>query len=236
MSTPPTSPRVTRYLLTCGLAGPAFLIAVLVQDALRPGYEPLHHFVSELSNGPYGWIQSANFLVAGTLLLGFALGLRRALPDGRGRLAAPVLTGICGAALVWAGVFTMDPAPGWPVGGTGTPHPTTAGQLHGYAPIAVFLSLAALAFVMARRFSADPRRPGRRHRGWLYYSLITGTLAPAAFMITAGMYDFHAQTGHHHGLWNRISLAIALTWLGALTVRLLRDHPGTPGRRQVLSP
>jgi hypothetical protein len=70
----------TRALLACGaIAGPLFTIAWALEGATRPGYEPLRHPVSSLELGPLGWTQQANFIVAGALTLGFAVGLRRAL-------------------------------------------------------------------------------------------------------------------------------------------------------------
>ena len=47
---------------------------VLVEGANRPGYDPLHHFGSELSLGSSGWMQVANFIGTGLLVLGFAAG------------------------------------------------------------------------------------------------------------------------------------------------------------------
>jgi hypothetical protein len=64
--------RRTRSLLACGLAPALFVAVVLVEGAIRPGYDPLHHFGSELSLGSGGWIQVTNFIVTGLLVLGNA--------------------------------------------------------------------------------------------------------------------------------------------------------------------
>ncbi|MEW9531773.1 DUF998 domain-containing protein [Microbispora sp. NPDC049125] len=218
-----------RYLLAGGLAAPLFVVVALVESALRAGYVWQDRFVSELSLGDSGWIQVTNFLVTGVCLLAFAAGLRRVLPTGKGRRAAPVLAAVCGAGLIVAGLFTMDPSPGYPVGGTVPAHPTVHGQIHGYAPFAVFLSLAALSFVLARRFAGEAAP-----RVWMWYSIATGILVPATFMAGAATYDFVTQTGHNHGVWQRISLAIGFAWLGVLAVRLMREHAGS--RRETPSP
>lgn len=220
--------RTTRHLLAGGLAAPLFVLVMLVEGAVRPGYESLHRFGSELSLGDQGWIQITNFLVTGLALCGFALGLRRTMPTGRGSRMAPVLAGVCGAGLLVAGTFSMDPSPGYPVGSTVPDHPTLHGQIHGYAPMAVFLSLAALTFVVARRSAEAPAR-----RAWMWCSIATGTLVPITFITSASMYDFATQTGHYHGLWQRISLAIGFGWLGALALHLLQEHTRTSGERQL---
>jgi hypothetical protein len=215
--------RTTRRLLACGLIAPLFLVVVLIQDALRPGYQPLHHFVSELSLGRGGRIQTANFVLTGALLLGFAVGLRRALRTDRGSRSAPVLAGVSGAALVMAGMFQMDPPPGYPPGSTVPERPTLHGSIHGYTPIAFFVALTALALVLSWRFAATPRRCP-----WTWLCLASATLALACFMTMASCYDFATQTGHYHGLFNRLGLAVALGWLAAVAQRLRLDLPEEP--------
>ena len=71
-------------LLACGVIGPAvFVVVFLIDDtvpAIRPvGYNPLRHPVSGFAIGEHGRIQTANFILTGLLLLGFAIGLRAAL-------------------------------------------------------------------------------------------------------------------------------------------------------------
>ena len=76
----------TRRLLRCGVAaGPVFVAVFLFEGAVREGYRPLRHPVSSLALGSRGWIQAANFAVAGTLFLAAAKGLART----GGRAATP---------------------------------------------------------------------------------------------------------------------------------------------------
>jgi hypothetical protein len=72
-----------RALLVCGvIAGPLFIVGFLIEGALTPDYDPLRHPVSSLALGPFGWTQTANFMIAGLLTLAFAIGLIR-LPGAR---------------------------------------------------------------------------------------------------------------------------------------------------------
>jgi hypothetical protein len=57
----------------------------------------------------------------------------------------------------------------------------------------------------------------------MWYCYITAVATPATFMMAATQYDFQTQTGNNHGLWNRISLAIGLGWLGLVALRLILD-------------
>ena len=101
-------------LLGCGAIGPPLFIAVFLIEggisAIRPpGYNPLRHPVSTFAIGDFGWLQTANFLVTGLLLLGFAMGVRLVLRRHHGGIWAPVLIGLIAVGLIGAGVFTADP-------------------------------------------------------------------------------------------------------------------------------
>ena len=71
--------------MQCGVVGPlVFVIVFMIESATRPDYNPLRSMVSELSLSEYGWQQTANFLLSGTLVLAFARGSRRVFPSGPG--------------------------------------------------------------------------------------------------------------------------------------------------------
>ncbi len=118
-----------------------FVAVFLLEGAVREGYRPLRHPVSSLALGPRGWIQAANFTVAGTLFLAGAAGLAGA-GDAAGGQPAPALIGAAGAGLIAAAVFTTDPVSGYP---PGTPdaltRPSRAGLAHNLAAVPVFLGL-----------------------------------------------------------------------------------------------
>ena len=84
---------MARLLLLGTAAGPLFITVWLIQALTRDGFDPTRHPMSLLSLGAGGWVQIANFVVVGLLLIGFALGVRRALHPGRadiwGRSCSP---------------------------------------------------------------------------------------------------------------------------------------------------
>src|ERR1700736_6483874 len=166
----------SRPLLVAGLIGPLlFIVVFLVEGITRPGYSAWRHYVSQLATGDGGWVQVVNFLVCGALVVCFAFGLRQALRPGRGSLAAPVLVGLFGSALTIAGIFSTDPALGYPVSAP-LVH-TTHGLIHGLAGLAAFSLLPASALVMAWRFSADSAA-----RRWAIYSAGVGLLIIGCFI------------------------------------------------------
>ena len=206
LGTTRTPRRTTRLLLTGGLlAGPLFVATAGLQALTRDGFDLGHQPISLLSLGGLGWLQVTNFLVAGLLSVGFAVGARRA---GSGTWA-PRLLALFGVGLVAGGVFRPDPALGFP---PGTPDEipdtmTWHAVLHAVAPPAAFLGLVLAAVVLARRFA----REGDRAWAWS-----TGATAAATLLLAAWPGS--------DGMSVRLAVAIALgfAWVSVLAGRLLR--------------
>ena len=80
--------RVTRSLLGYGvLAGPFYVITSVVQALAHDGFDLTRHAWSQLAAGPQGWIQMANLMLTGAMVVAFAVGLRRSLPQPLGAAA-----------------------------------------------------------------------------------------------------------------------------------------------------
>jgi hypothetical protein len=206
---------MTKSLLGYGvLAGPLYVIVVLAQALLRPGFNLAHDDASLLSNGSLGWIQIANFLVTGAMVIACAIGMRRALTGGRSALWGPLLIGAYGLGLIAAGIFVADPMYGFPPGtAAGKPAViTTHGMLHIAAAGIGFLCLVAACFVFARRFA----REGRPR--WMWFSLATGIAFLGAFVGLASGSDSPVIV---LAFW--AALILAWSWIAALSVRLYRQ-------------
>ena len=163
----------THHLLAGAIvAGPLFLAVSLAQAFTRDGFDLRRHPISLLSLGEFGWVQVANFVVCGALFLAGAVGLRRRLTSGRGRIWAPRLLAVIGAGLVTAGGFVTDAGAGFPAGApAGAPERISLhGIIHEVGFLAVFVATIALAVVLARRFAAERRgvgwRPAWPRRCW----------------------------------------------------------------------
>jgi Protein of unknown function (DUF998) len=212
----PASTR-TRALLGLGaVAGPLYLVAGLVQAFTRPGFDIRRHDLSLLANGDLGWIQMANLVVSGLLVVAGAVGMRRPLATGRGRTWGPLLVGVYGIGLVGAGLFTADPALGFP---PGTPAGAHAVSWHGLLHLVCggvgFLALIAGCFVLARRFAAGGER------GWAAYSVVAGVVFFLAF---AGIAAGSGNGWTILGFW--IGLVLAWSWITALSMRLAAREAG----------
>jgi len=204
-----------KKLLFAGVIGPLLFIVVFIIEGLtRPGYSAWRHYVSQLATGPGGWVQVINFLLCGTLVLLFAIGLRMATRS----IAAPILLSLFGIALLTAGAFSTDPALGYPVGAAAV-H-TTHGMIHGFAGLVAFTTLPATAFVMAAWFARH--ETGRR---WLWYSLAVGIVMIVAFVVStavSAMDGAGTLPNAPTGFFQRIAIITGWTWMSMVALHLIR--------------
>ncbi len=213
----------TRRLLRCGVAaGPVFVAVFLAEGAVRDGYQPLRHPVSSLALGPRGWIQTANFAVAGTLFLAGAAGLARAGDRAASSPVAPALISAAGAGLIGSAVFATDPVSGYP---SGTPdaltQPSRSGTAHNLAAVPVFAGLPAAALASGWRSWRAGQHPfGLYSAGTAVTMLTTMALAGAGFSQSPRLVDLG-------GLFQRASIITGFAWLTALSARTLRRTPAT---------
>lgn len=210
---------VTRSLLGYGvLAGPFYLAVGLLQAFLRDGFDLLRHPLSLLANGPGGWVQTANFVLGGLMVLAAAVGFWRVLgPKSR---AASWCLGVFGASMIVAAVFPADPVDGFPVG-TPEGYPTsisTSGFVHFIAGTLGFLFLAAGCFFAARTMSRRQQPTLARLSFFSGLAVVLGFFGGAALSATS------AGT---LGIW--FSVVVGWTWLAVMSVHLYRVAPHPDG-------
>jgi len=135
-----------------GIIGPTLFVAIFMLEGwLRPGYEPLKMYVSELSLGPRGWIQIVNFIVFGVLLLVFTRGVAAEFQSGKAARGGILLLRIIALCYLASGPFVTDPA------STPRNQMTLHGTLHGIFGAIVFTLMPISCFVFLRRFREDPK-------------------------------------------------------------------------------
>ncbi|MFI7470188.1 DUF998 domain-containing protein [Nonomuraea sp. NPDC049646] len=198
----------TRSLLTAGaVAAPLWTVVNLAQVLTREGFDIVRHPLSQLSTGSLGWIQVADFLVVGALVIAGSYGLRRAVP---GRWL-PRLLLVNGIGMISAGIFRMDAGDGFPVGTPAGPPATMSWHagLHMASGSIAFIALAAACFVLGRHFSRAGA-PG---------SAVASFVAGAAVIAGNGW----TMSG---GPGGSVTLAVGVTgamlWVSAVAFRLRR--------------
>jgi hypothetical protein len=201
-ATPDARTRTQLAALTVAMLG--WGLVSLAQAATRDGFDILRHPLSLLSTGDLGWLQIANFVVAGVLALVGARGLRTAMRGTPGGVWAPRLVAAAGLGLVAAGFLVMDPGANFPVGAPDDlPLVSWHAVGHMVAGTVSFTALIAACFVLARHLT----RTGRRAHaiacrvaglslalgwGWAMGGGVAGTLtlavgAVAAMLALAGV-------------------------------------------------
>lgn len=202
----------TQSLLRWGVvAGPFYLVLGLVQAFVRDGFDFARHPLSVLANGPGGWVQTANFVLTGAMVVAAAIGIARVLrPRSR---ATAYLLGFFGVAMLLAAIFPADPVDGFPVG---TPEgmPTsisTTGLLHfivgGLGFVALGAAGIAAAFVMRRR-----QQPALAAA-----SLVSGLVVLLGFFAGPALASVASPV---IGIW--IAVVVGWAWLALLSVHLYR--------------
>ena len=203
------------FLIVGAAAGPIFAAVATAQVLLRDGFDLRRHPLSQLATGGPGFIQIANFIVAGIGVLCLAVGVNRTVTEGVGRRWLAPLIAVFGLGLIASGVFVMDPENGFPIG---TPYgPATTMSWHGIAHLVAatvaFTGLAAACIVLTVRMV--------RRRAVLAAVLNAG----AALVFLAPV----------NPAWMSIQVAVnalvAFTWTTAVAVWLLRSGNGSERSR-----
>lgn len=210
----------------CGvLAGPLFASAFTAIGATRPGYDWQRYAVSSLAIGRRGWLQRANFIVAGVLYSCAARGLGRCPRRSLGPRAIPTLVAGVGIGLIGSGVFVTDPVGGFPPGtsdeersddtgavGIAT---TREGRLHNVCAIPIFagIPVACLASAAAAVRSRDYR--------WACYSAGSSLAMVGSFLLFGWAFGGVSRLAGKGGIFQRISIASGFGWLTALSLRAL---------------
>lgn len=208
-SSDPPAATSTHRLLTLGvIAGPIYLAVGLAQALLRSGFDLRRHPLSVLENGPGGWIQVANFVVVGAMVIAAAVGIQRAL--GSSSRAVSWLLGAFGASMIAAAVFWADPMDGFPIGTPKGPPKSisTRGLLHFAAGGLGFISLGVSCLFAGKAMSR------RNARSLARLSSISG------LVILAGFFGGMAipNSSPVLGIW--IAVVVGWAWLSSISRHL----------------
>jgi hypothetical membrane protein len=206
-------PRLPLVLLgIAGMLEPILFTAfVVVQGILQPDYSHIAMPISALAAWPLGWMQNANFMVAGALNAAFTLGLHNTIRATRFGLAGILLMLASSVGIFLAGVFP------W-INVNGTPTET---QPHVVAAILTF-SCASLGLIsVSRRMSADPL-----WRNLSTYVLGTGIVMLILFVVV-GFFAVDAGTPFHRwaGALQRVLVGVWFVCLFVMGRRVVRVAP-----------
>jgi len=188
------------------IAGPFYLAVGLAQAFVRDGFDFGRHPLSVLANGPGGWIQTANFVLTGLMVLAAAMGFGRA--PGRKSRGLTFFLGAFGVAMIVAAVFPAEPVDGFPPGTPKGPPETisTTGLIHFAAGGLGFLSLGISCFFAA----------------WAMWRLRVSSLALLSLLsglaVLIGFFGGIMSPIGIRGIW--FAVVVGWVWLAVLSLRL----------------
>jgi hypothetical protein len=197
-----------------GMIGPVLFVAVFTLEGwLRSGYNSLGMYVSELSIGPRGWIQIANFIIFGCLFLIFTRAVASEFKDGKASKAGPILLTIIAFCFLISGPFVTDP------GTIFTYQMSWHGILHGIFGAIVFSLAPISCFIFYRRFREDPK----------WQSLSKWTITACIIIVIAVVLMKIGEIppsilNSNVGLIQRIALVTYLGWIFTFALVLYRKN------------
>ena len=194
-------------LAIAGIVGPSmFVVVALVQSLLRPEHSLVADPISALAAGPSGWVQDVNFLLFGSLMIAYAIGLHLGVRPTRWGVLGLTFLGLSGVGLVWAGLFPATDA-------TGALQDDRV--LHIVAFPMTFLGAGIGLIVMSRRMAGDPR-----WRSIATYGLATGIAV--LILLLAGVGLVRAPAAPLHPWWGLFQWVLLAVWLPCTIVLALR--------------
>ena len=200
---------LTRVLAICGIVGPIqFIVVVLVFGLLRPAYDPIRQYMSEMGQvgAPNAIGYNMPAFLLGLLIIAFAFGLHRGISEGKGSKLVPILMVVSGVGWVGASFFHCDP---------GCANESVTGKMHDLTGIIAGPPLMIAPLAILPRLKKD-----NRWRSYRPFSLIMGALAVMLFavMFTGEVLALEP----YRGLLQRLTFFTPLLWMAVMAIRLLR--------------
>ena len=203
--------RIISAGLCCGVVAPVlWAVVIVVAGELRPGFDHIGQYISELGergSSTASLMRFGGFGATGLLHIGYAAAfyamVARLTARPRLTLLVAALIALNGFGRIGAGVFACEP---------GCAAPDVLGQrLHSLSATVAFLAIAAAALLGAILFRYD-----RRLRPLGTYSLVTGV----AGLILLALMSASEATHAHTGLYERLASGVLTLWVLVTALRL----------------
>jgi hypothetical membrane protein len=189
-----------------GIIGSILFIAVFtIEGLMRQNYDAFRMYISELALGPRGWIQIANFIIFGILLLVFTLSLANKFKGKRESKIGQALIAIIGINFILAGVFVIDPSA----------EKSLNGIIHNVSSALIFFLASISCFIFFHLFREDPK--------WKNLSWWTLTTGIAILVLIVLMEMDGTSLSEWPGAIQRIAAITGLFWIFTFALKVLKE-------------
>ncbi len=178
-----------------------------VASLLRPGYDQLTQYGSELAAGQNSIIMNANFVITGSLIIVFSFGLFTNIHAGKRPAIGSILLGVFGVGELVTAAFPCDP--GCPL----LISQSLSQSIHSVIAVIEFGSIALAPLLI----SLGLRRDNRWER-YQSYSRATGLASVGLFLLFSVAILSSFQ---YVGFLQRVFLAVPFIWIEILAIHLL---------------
>ena len=200
--------KYTAIIASCGISAPFLMLALwAVASLLRPGYDQLTQYGSELAAGQNSIIMNANFVITGSLIIVFSFGLFTNIHAGKRPAIGSILLGVFGVGELVTATFPCDP--GCPLLNS----QSLSQSIHSVIAIIAFGSIALAPLLI----SLGLRRDNRWER-YQSYSRATGLASVGLFLLFSVAILSSFQ---YVGFLQRVFLAVPFIWIEILAIHLL---------------
>jgi len=206
---------ILRASILAGALGPIlFSLIVVVAGALRPGYDHVSQFISELGEtgaSSAGMMNYFGFMLSAALILLFVLLLQSRFPRSVTNAVGTFLLAVFAASVFLAGVFSCD-------AGCLPDNPSAAQKMHDLVSVLAFPAFTLGVFSWGVSLLRI-----RDWHGFGVYSLASASLS-VLFLVL--MIQSEA-TRDGTGMYQRLFLGVLFLWMTLFSIRLWRASVGT---------
>jgi hypothetical membrane protein len=194
-----------------GIAGPVlFSMTTLICGGLRPGYDHVANFISELGatgTSNENLMNYAGFIPSGILITLFGISLFLLLPAQLISRTGSVFLSIFGIGMVLAGIFSCDP--GCP------PQGSFESIIHDRVSAVTFISAILGILFVGLSF----RKIGPFGKLWRY-SILSGCLSAMLLALMINSFESKSLTG----MWQRLLLFSIFQWTAVVGLTLFKRY------------
>jgi len=198
----------TAIVASCGISAPFLMLTLwAIASLLRPGYDQLTQYGSELATGQNSIVMNANFVITGSLIIVFSFGLFTNIHAGTRPAIGSILLGVFGLGEVVTAAFPCDP--GCPL----LTSQSLSQSIHSVIAVITFGSIALAPLLISLGLKRDSR-----WERYQLYSRATGLASVGLFLLFSVAILSSFQ---YVGFLQRLFLTVPFIWIEILAIHLL---------------